>query len=302
MWFKNLFLFRLVEPFKLTAEELADKLAPQAFRDCGSLDYTSAGWVAPLASEEQAPLVHAGNGHLLLCARRQEKLLPPSVVNEMVAEEVRELEQQDGGRRMRRNERLAVREAIVTRLLPQALTRNRRTYVSIDPAGGRVWVDAASRNRAEDIATLLRESLGSLQLVPPSAEVSPAATLTHWVRSGDLPTGFELGDQCELRDPSDTGRVVRCRGLELDSDEVQAHLESGMQAMQVAMSWQERIGFVVDAEMTVRRLQFLDIVQQEALDVHVESEAQRFDADYAIMTLELARFIPELLAGFRAEA
>lgn len=302
MWFKNLYLYRLIESFKLTSEELAEKLAAQAFRACGSLDYASHGWTAPLAGEEEAPLVHAGGGHLLLCARRQEKLLPPSVINEIVAEEVVDLERQNGGRRLRRTDRIAVREAVVAKLLPQALSRNRRTYLSIDPAGGYLWIDAASRGRAEDVATLLRESLGSLQLVPPQAEVSPAATLTSWLRSGDLPTGFQLGDQCELRDPSDTGRVVRCRGLELDSDEVLAHLDSGMQAMQVALTWQDRIGFIVDAELAVRRLQFLDLVQQEALDTHVESDAQRFDADYAIMTLELARFVPELLAALHAQS
>jgi len=302
MWFKNLFLFRLVEPFNLSAEEFAENLAPQAFTACGSLDYSSHGWTAPVAGVENAPLVHAGGGHLLLCARREEKLLPASVINEIVGEEVVELERQNGGRRMRRNDRIAIREAVVAKLLPQALSRSRRTYVSIDVAGGYLWVDAASRTRAEDIATLLRESLGSIQLVPPTAEVSPAATLTGWVHSGTLPTGFQLADQCELRDPSDTGRVVRCRGLELDCDEVRAHLDSGMQAMRVALTWHDRIGFIVDADLSVRRLQFLDIVQQEALDSHVESDAQRFDADYAIMTLELARFIPELLASLSAES
>jgi recombination associated protein RdgC len=297
MWFKNLQLFRLLETPLTDVDALELKLAGQAFRDCSSLEFSTEGWVSPLGLGGET-LVHAVGGFLLLCACRQEKLLPPSVVNELVAGEVLELERQQGGRRLPRRDRQAVRESIVTRLLPAALPRNRRTWAVLDPRGGWLWIDASSRARAEELVTLLRESLGSLRVAPPEAAVSPATQLTRWLTGQGLPPAFELGDQCELRDPADVNRVVRCRGLGLDEDEVQAHVAAGMQAQRLALRWHDRLAFTVDAELSVRGLQFLDIVRDQAHDAVAESDAERFDADFAIMSHELAQLIPELFAAF----
>jgi recombination associated protein RdgC len=51
----------------------------------------------------------------------------------------------------------------------------------------------------------------------------------------------------------------------------------------------------------VKRLRFLDLVQETAAEVEAEDEAARMDADFSIMTLELRRFIPALLALFGGE-
>jgi recombination associated protein RdgC len=299
MWFKNLQLFRLLETPVADAEALEEKLAGQAFRDCGSLEMSTEGWVSPLGLAGET-LVHAVGGYLLVCACRQDKLLPPSVVNELVAGEVLALERQRGGRLPRRD-RQAVKEGIVTRLMPAALPKNRRTWAVIDPRGGWLWVDASSRSRAEELVTLLRETLGSLKVAPPEGSVSPATRLTRWLARDGLPEAFELGDQCELRDPADVGRVVRCRGLDLDAEEVQAHLAAGMQAQRLALAWHDRLAFTVDAELSLRGLQFLDMVRDQAHDAVADTEAERFDADFAIMSLELARLVPELMAAFGAE-
>ncbi len=297
MWFKNLQLFRLLETPALDAEALEARLAAQAFRDCGSLEFSTEGWVSPLGLGGET-LVHAVGGYMLVCACRQEKLLPPSVVNELVAGEVHELERQQGGRRLPRRDRQAVKEGIVSRLLPAALPKNRRTWAVIDRRGGWLWIDASSRGRAEELVTLLRESLGSLRAVPPEAPVSPATRLTRWLAGEGLPEAFALGDQCELRDPLHESRVVRCRGLELDEEEVQAHVAAGMRATRLALTWHDRIGFTVDGELALRSLQFLDAVRDQLDDVVAETDAERFDADFAIMSHELATLVPDLLEGF----
>jgi len=297
MWFKNLHLYRLLEPFETDAEALEEQLAAVAFRDCTSLEQSSEGWTPPLGLHGEQ-LVHAAGGFLLLCACRQEKLLPAAVINEFTAAEVADLERQHGGLRLPRRDRQAVREAIFTRLLPQALPRNRRTFVVIDPRGGWVWVDSSSTNRAEELMTLLRESLGSFKVAPPQGQVGAATTLTRWLAGDGRPEAFAPTDQCELRDPTAKERVVRCRGMDLDSAEVQNHLAAGMQVTRLSMEWHDRLTFSVDAELAVRGLQFSDILRDEAEDVATESEAERFDADFALMSLELSRFIPELLGAF----
>ncbi len=297
MWFKNLQLFRLLESQPTEVDVLEEALAKQAFRDCGSLEFSTEGWVSPLGLGGET-LVHAVGGFQLVCACRQEKLLPPSVVGELVAAEVLELERQQGGRRLPRRDRQAVKEGILNRLLPAALPKNRRTWMVIDPRGGWLWIDSSSRARAEEQVTLLRESLGSLRVVPPEASVSPASRLSRWLAGEGLPEAFALGDQCELRDPLEQHRVVRCRGLDLAEDEVQAHLAAGMQATRLALNWHDRVAFTVDAELSIRGLQFLDEVRDQLQDVVAETDAERFDADFAIMSHELASLVPELLEGF----
>ena len=50
MWFKNLQLFRLLENPPTEVDVLEEALAKQAFRDCGSLEFSTEGWVSPLSS------------------------------------------------------------------------------------------------------------------------------------------------------------------------------------------------------------------------------------------------------------
>src|SRR5210317_1913167 len=101
MWFKNLQLFRLLEAPPADIEALETALAGQAFRDCGSLEFSTEGWVSPLGIGGET-LVHAVGGYQLVCGCRQDKLLPASVIGELVAAEVLELERQQGGRRLPR--------------------------------------------------------------------------------------------------------------------------------------------------------------------------------------------------------
>ena len=65
---------------------------------------------------------------------------------------------------------------------------------------------------------------------------------------------------------------------------------------------EDRLSFVLDQRLTVKRLKFLDIVQEAAREVDAQSAAERFDADFAVMSLELARFLPRLVDAFGGEA
>ena len=86
MFFKNLMLYRLAEPTALDAWAREPLLETCSFRPCGGLEPFSYGFDAPLgrmraggAVEEEA-LVHAASGRMLVCARREERLLPAAVV------------------------------------------------------------------------------------------------------------------------------------------------------------------------------------------------------------------------------
>ncbi|MFM1892199.1 MAG: recombination associated protein RdgC, partial [Pseudomonadota bacterium] len=235
MWFRNLLLYRLTAPFELSAEQLHAQLQARAFRPCSGLEAHTLGWEAPLGREAQA-LTHAANGRILVCARREERILPAAVVREALEDKVSELEAAEA-RPLRRKEKLQLKDEIVTDLLPRAFTRSHRLYAYIDPAEGWLVVDSATAKRAEELLALLRESLGSLPLVPLQVDRAPARIMTGWLEHG-APPDFELQDECELREPLENGGIVRCRRQALDGNEVATHLDAGKQAVRLAVAWQ----------------------------------------------------------------
>ena len=85
MWFKNLQIYRFTRPFDLTVDQLETQLEACAFTPCGSQDISRFGWVKPLG-KFGSTLTHSASGHILICARKEEKMLPGTVVKEMLAE------------------------------------------------------------------------------------------------------------------------------------------------------------------------------------------------------------------------
>ena len=299
MWFKNLALLRFTEPFGLGTTELEERLAQRRFRPAGSLEPVSAGWSAPLG-KDGVPLVHATSGFLMVCLQKEEKILPASVVNEIVSEKLAELEDARG-RPVRRKERDAIRDEVLQDLLPRAFSHTRRTYGYIDPKGGWLVVDSASPKKTEEFASLLRQVLGSLPVIPLATRERPGAVMTGWLANGGPPSDLAFESECELRSPEEDGGIVRCRRHDLGVPEIQNHLEAGKEVIRLALTWNDRLSFVLDESLAVKRLRFLDLVQDEAAAVETDDPAQRFDADFAVMSLELAAFLPRLVELFGGE-
>lgn len=297
MWFKNLHVYRLTEEFAFKAAELNERLAGHQARDCGALETYSYGWDSPLGRKAEL-LVHEAAGCIMLCARRVDKVLPNGVVNDMVQERVEELEEAEG-RQVRRRERQEIKEQVILELLPRAFVQSSRTFAYLDPKGGWLVVDASSAKKSDELVEKLRESLGSLPLRPLNTTKAPALVMTSWLDgSGESMGSFALLDECEMRDTSDEGAVVRCRHQDLTGDEIRTHLEAGKQAVKLALSWEGRIDFLLSEDLVIKRLKFGELIQEEAAEVENDDEKARFDADFALMSLELGKFLPALVEVF----
>jgi recombination associated protein RdgC len=292
MWFKNLSLYRLTTPFSLSSEALEEKLAEKVFHSVGTHDLSSTGWTEPLGRNGQT-LSHTTNGYTMLCLRTEQKILPAPAIKELVDARAEEIEESEA-RKVRGKERLELKEQVIMEMVPRAFSRSSRTFGYIDAKEGWLVIDAASAKKAEALISLLRESLGSFPAVPISTTSAPTAVMTRWLEEGAVAANFSLDEECELRDESDEGGVVKIRKQSLISDEVDIHLKAGKVATKLALTFDERISFVLDENVVLKRVRFLDVVQEEALDVVAESAAERFDSDFAIMTLEFKRFLPEL--------
>lgn len=287
--FRNVRLYRLEKPSAIVADDLDQRLPERRFHPCSPLQTASLGWYPPPGEQAQA-LSHAGNGCIALCARRQERLLPSTVVVEALDERVAELEEREV-RTVGRRERRQLREEVVLDMLPRAFTRSRQIHAYLDPVAGWMVVDAASEKGAEELVELLRETLGSFRVRPPRPRNAPVAFMTRWVASGALPDGLELGDACELRDPRDERALVRCSGQDLGGEEIAGHLRAGKEVIKLALHWREQLEFLLQEDLSLRRLRFADALLDEALEPDIEDEAARFDAEFAIMALQLRELI-----------
>ena len=299
MWFKNLLMYRFTRPFELSADELGEALATQPFEPCGKLELMRSGWVAPLG-HPFVELVHSTNGYMMICARRQEKVLPAAVINEALEEQIQAIELAEM-RKVGRKERGKLREEQIFTLLPRALARSILIYAYIAPAEGLLVVNAASATRAEELLDWLREALGSLPVIPMRPKGVPLQAMTSWLLEGKPPAGFQFGHECELRDPADEGAVIRCQHQDLTAAEINSHLKLGMTVTRLGLVWQGGIECLVDENLAVKRLVFDDVIQEQAGEGGAEDVATQFDADFAIMSLELSRFIAGLMQAFGGE-
>jgi len=237
----------------------------------------------------------------MICSKKQEKVIPAAVVNDMLQEKVTEIEEQEA-RKLSRKERSTLKDELVFELLPRAFSFSKKIYAYIDPKGGWIIVDSASANKAEDLLSYLRKCLGSLPVVPVNTAQNPVSIMTQWlVDSHTIPQDLKIENECELRSPEDEGGIIRCKRHNLSLPEIINHLDSGKQVIKIAVNWADRVSFIIDENLSIKRLKFLDLVQDQVSETEADDESARFDVDFTIMTAELANLLTRLLEIFGGE-
>ena len=296
MWFKNLKIYRFSKPFSIDTEQLETHLNEKSFQPCGSTQASSFGWVPPLgnAQDNSTQLTHTIGKTTMLCVRQEERILPSSVINDALNEKLDAL-QAESGRRPVGKHKQSIKDEVILDLLPRAFTRSKRSYAYLDQDSQFMVVDASSNNKAEELVELLRQSLGSFPVVPLKTKTPPALLMTNWLKGNDLKDDFLIKDECELQESDEDGAVLRCKRQDLTSDEIQMHLDSGKEVTKLAVNWNDAIECILQDDLAIKRLKFSDELLEQASNDGAEDAAALFDADFNLMTGELARFIPRLI-------
>ncbi|PUA17950.1 recombination-associated protein RdgC [Glaciimonas sp. PCH181] len=296
MWFKNLQIYRIPAPWAISSEQLEGFLSKQAFAECSSLEMQSQGWVSP---RDNGMLVHTVNRQIILALGTEKKLLPATVINQVTKARAAEIEEQQGfapGRKQLKD----LKEQITDELLPRAFSIRRTTWVWIDPLNGWLVVDASSPAKAEEVLKLLLGSVDKLQVSGLRTVHSPLTSMTDWLVADEAPSGFTVDQDTELRANGEGKATVRYVRHTLEADDVRRHIAAGKQCTRLAMTWADRISFVLTEGLAIKRIAPLDVIKEEN-DVTSKSDDERFDSDLALMTGELNKMLNDLVFSLGGE-
>jgi len=294
MWFKNLQFYRLPAGWEITSAQLEACLSARPLQPCGSQDMESRGWVPP---RDDGILLRAVGRQWLIALGVESRLLPASVVRQEAEVRATALAERLGYR-PGRGQMKELREQVTQELLPRAFTRRRRTWVWIDPVDGWLGVDTSSTARAEEVIECLRQVLDDFPLALLRPARSPASAMADWL-AGEAPSGFTIDQDCELRSVSEEKAMVRYARHPLDGGEIKNHLAAGKLPIRLALTFNDRVSFVLSDKLELKRLDFLDVVQEE-LGNEDDAEAL-FDAEFALMAGELVRLLLALIEALGGE-
>lgn len=295
-WFKNALIYRLTKSLDWSAENLQSQLQQCAYHPCQQSDMSKFGWSEPLRESE---LLHFSVGkQILLVAHKEEKILPAQVIKRELDERIEQLEQKEN-RKLKKIEKQALKDDVIATLLPRAFSKNQHTAMWIDVEKNLIYIDTASSKRAEDCLALLRKSLGSLPVVPLAFANEPSLIMTDWVK-GNEPQWLTVLEDAELQGSQDQA-VIRCKQQALDSEEILGLLNSGKYVTKLSLDWDEHLSFTLNEDASLKRLKFADQIREQNDDILKEDFAQRFDADFVLMTGILAKLTDNLLDEFGGE-
>ena len=295
MFFRNLTLFRF--PTSLDLSDLETQLAECALKPVGPLELSSRGFVPPFGQHGDA-LSHGIHDALWLTVGGEDKLLPGAVVNDLLQKKLAAIEEKEG-RKPGGRTRKRLKDELVTELLPRAFVRPVRSDALLDTTLGVIAIDTSSRKNAESVVSEIRRALGSFPALPVNSETAPRAILTGWIAGDALPDGLSLGDECELRDPSDSGAVVKIQRMELVGDEINKHLEAGKQVTRLALVLDDHVSFVLGEDLVVRKFKLLDGAVDQLESTDRDDIAAELDARFALMAGEFKRLFNVLEKAFK---
>lgn len=299
MMFKNILAFRLSPDLKLTANALSEQLAKHRFHTCGSQEEQSRGFVAP-HGDEHAPLVHSVGGQYLIALQEQKRILPSSVVKEATAERAAAIAEQQGcavGRKQLKE----IKELVRMELLPKAFLKTSQIRAWLNPKDGWLAIEAGSSAKGDLLIEQLGKAMGEFPASRLNTEISPVTAMTDWLTSGAAPEGFTVDRDCELRSPVEDKSAVRYVRHSLEGDDVRQHLAEGKLPTRLALTYADRVGFVLTDKQEIKSVKLLDIATSE-VESDADNQDDLFDAEFSLMAGEYTSLLVALTEALGGEA
>jgi recombination associated protein RdgC len=298
--FRSLSAYRLNRDIPLNVEDVLKQCEAFRFTPCGSQDIARSGFISPITRDNDGPLVHSEGGFMMALIKHETKLLPTDVRTEALNAKIKKMEAAQG-RKLKKTEKDSLKDEVLHTLLPRAFSRYGTTAVLFDLDGRRIFINASAK-QSENALALIRKSLGSLPVIPLTMETPIELTLTAWLKEGEIPAGFTMGERAQLKALLEAGGIITCNKQDLQSDEIGAHLDAGKLVTKLALDWQERVQFVIDDGGFISGIKFSDSLRDQNDDIDREDVALRASADILLMGAELVALVDNLTAALGGEA
>ena len=289
--FSNLIIYRIGALFDDDLSAIEQALAKTPFTPCGPTQEHSAGWVPP-RGEDNGALIESIGGQWIARFFTESKSVPADVMARKLKEMAAHIEQTEG-RKSGRMELKELREEINLAMLPVAFAKQSAMWVWIDREARMLVLDTSSQGRADEVVTALVSALPGLTVSLIDTQTSPQAAMAHWLREQEPPAGFTIDRECELKGCESTVKYGR---HPLDIAEIREHIDQGKLPTKLAMTWDDRVSFVLTEGMQLKKVELLGVVMEG------QNQADAgFDADVAIATGELTKLIPGLIEALDGE-
>lgn len=293
--FKNLTIYRIAPLWPADLDPIEQAMTKGQFVPCGATQEKSVGFVPP-RGELHGPRVEDIGGQWILRFKSEVKTIPGQALARRVAEKVARIEKETG-RKPGRKETKDLKDEAKLDLLPMAFANEACTWVWIDREARTLILDTASQSRADTIVSLLVELLPGLSVSLLNMKTSPQASMAYWLATQEPPAGFSIDRECELKAADESKAVVKYGRHPLDIAEVQEHIKQGKLPTKLALTWDDRVSFVLTEGLQIKKLAFLDSVFEGT-----KADEGGFDTDVAIATGELRKLIPDLIEALGGES
>lgn len=295
MWFKQLQLFQLTDSLHMPVATLIEKLETLAFKPCFPSMFSSMGWVPPV-DEIDSPLARVMHNCIMLCLQIEEKILPAAVIRHELYEKIKTIELMEN-RKVYQQEKLSLKDEIILTLLPRAFSKFTKLYGYVDTRYQWLVLDTHNAKKAEQFIVMFKKSV--TEKIHPFELKKIAPTMTQWLKNQDYSSAFSIEKACVLQDPNQQNRIIRCQQQNLFAASIQALIQEGCEAKQLALSWQDRVNFVLTDQFMLSSIKYQDEITAQAGEMEAETKQQQFDVDFLIMLETLTSLLKDLFSLFK---
>lgn len=304
--FSTATFFRIADDFVLPPlDALEGVFQSHHFEPCGPTQPESSGWIPPRGNKSTV-LIETVGGQIIVRLCTERRAVPSSAIKAAVEERIERYKQETGRERVGGKMKKEFKEDAVLELLPRAFTKKSSNTLWIDMENRFLVVDTGSLSGADKIVSYLVDALGEIPGAGPGIKVKPvqtamaaSAAMSHWLSTREAPYNFTVDRDCELKMPDDQKSTVRYSRHTLEIDEVAQHIAAGKLPTQLALTWNDRVSFMLTETGQVKKVKLLDVVLDGVQDKGQDDDG--FDADAAIVTGELSALIPDLLEALGGE-
>lgn len=138
-------------------------------------------------------------------------------------------------------------------MLPGAPIREDRVPVIFDEASGNLLVFASAAIAGDFVLPAMLDALGAYRASPWTPARPLQALATEWVRTGELPLPFSLGEDVELETADGEGKV-RVTRQDIREQTVLALLEAGRVVKSLEVRWGAKLNFRINTKGDLRRV------------------------------------------------